>query len=292
MPLVLTQNEQSAADVEYADQLGVSYEFPAMYKNRIQPGEPFIYYRGKRKTGTGIQVPHYFGIGTVWQVSPASKGKLRCVIEDYRAFDSAVPFKQDGRYLEPGANERPSRLVGTFFQQGVRKIDQTAFDEICGLGLLSSVKRTASSSAQTKLKEAKSTIRSAGDEMNDLAMRLAVAEAKDQWPAAKIFRAPAGQYFSIIVRHPDGEKHHIAVKATDDDETRVRLSDGEVSYAKTHASTYSLWVFYAIDLPEGTARLIKRKGRITEDDIDLAAAVHGGRLKNTTAGKKVGPISG
>lgn len=134
MPLVLAQNECSAADVRYADKLGTSYEFPAMYRNRMQPGESFVYYQGKRKTETAVQTPRYFGTGTIGSVSPVPNGRLCCEIEDYRPFDADVLFKQDGRYLEPGANGRLPRLVGVFFRQGVREIDHKTLDEITALG--------------------------------------------------------------------------------------------------------------------------------------------------------------
>src|SRR5258706_15552871 len=91
MPLVLTQNEKSAVTVDYADKLGVSYEYPAMYKNTVKPRELFVYYEGKRTTGAGIQVPHYFGMGKFGSVSPASNSRLRCRIEVYRAFDKMAP---------------------------------------------------------------------------------------------------------------------------------------------------------------------------------------------------------
>ncbi len=141
-------------------------------------------------------------------------------------------------------------------------------------------------------RESSTTTRKSGADNtgHSLALALATAEAKAQWPLAKIFRAPAGQYFSLIVHHQNGENHHIAVKFTDENEPLIRLSDGEIAYAEAHGAAYSLWVFYAIDLEAGTATLIKRRGRITEDDIDFRAAVHGGRLRNTKGGKKVGPI--
>ena len=64
-------------------------------------------------------------------------------------------------------------------------------------------------------------------------------------------------------------------------------SEPEVAYSNTHAATYSLWVVYAVDHDAGTGRLIRRKGRITDDDVDLRAAIHGGRLKNVKSSKKL-----
>ncbi len=292
MPLVLVQNERSAAAITYDDRLGASYEFPKKYQKLVQPGESFVYYRGKRPAAGGIQVPHYFGIGIVGAITPTDDGRMRCKITSYRTFRANVPFKQDGRYLEPGANGRLPKDVGLHFRTGVRTIDQTAFDEIlavAGLDEQSTMKVALKTSRQTS---SSGPGESTTDSLYELGIALATWEAKAQWPSATIFRAPAGQYFSLIIRQADGQKHHIAVKATEDVEPRLKLSSGEIAYAATHATAYSLWVFYAIDLETGTGKLIKRKGRITDDDIDLAAAVHGGRLKNVKSGKDVGPIPG
>lgn len=289
MPLVLTQNEKSAAAISYDDRLGTSYEFPTRYKKLVIPGQTFVYYRGKRSASGAVQIPHYFGTGTVGAVAPTDDGRLRCEILGYQAFPLNVPLKREGRYFEPGANGRSPKEVGLHFRTGVRTIDQAAFDEILAAAGTAAhqVKKKV---AATRRVEKVSPPASSQDSVHDLAISLATFEAKSQWPSATIFRAPAGQYFSLIVRHPNGDKHHVSVKSTEEEEPRVQLSEGEVAYASTHAASYSLWVFYALDLKSGTGKLIKRKGRITDDDVDLRSAVHGGRLKNTRSGKDVGPL--
>ncbi|OBF21615.1 hypothetical protein A5725_13560 [Mycobacterium kubicae] len=293
MPLVLTQNEKSAATVVYNDRLGKSYEFPTQYQKLVRPGEQFVYYRGKRSASGRIQIPHYFGAGVVGAVTPAGDELLRCEVMDYRAFNEKVPFKRDGRYLEPGANGRVSREVGLHFRTGVRTIDQGTFNAIvsaAGLSPEATTKKVGTKRVEKKRPSASG--KNTKDELYDLATALANLEAKAQWPSATIFRAPAGQYFSLIIRHSDGKTHHIAVKATEDDEPRIYLSAGEITYSDRHAANYSLWVFYAMNLRTGTGKLIKRTGRITDDDIDLRSVVHGGRLKDTKASKTVGPILG
>jgi hypothetical protein len=44
LPLVLTQNEATESGHQYADELGVAYEYPTRYRNAIRTGEPFVYY--------------------------------------------------------------------------------------------------------------------------------------------------------------------------------------------------------------------------------------------------------
>lgn len=288
MPLVFTQNEVSVAEIDYADVMGTVYEYPSRYRTLIRPGERFVYYRGRRRADGSSQTPSYLGCGTVGEITKIGD-RFRCAVKDYEEFKRPVLFKDGDRYREPEANQR--KAIGFYFQVGVRPIDQRAFDEILEAGLGRTAMRRAAL-GRTK-KPSKSMPKARADvKVHELALVLATAEAKVQWPSATIFRAPAGQYFALIICHPNGENHHVAVKSTEEDEPYIRLSDGEVAYAEAHAAAYSLWVFYAIDLESGTAKLIRRKGRITDDDIDLRAALHGGRLKNTKGGKKVGPIPG
>lgn len=52
MPLVFAQNEVSLSEIDYADDLGKSYEYPSRYRKLIQTGERFVYYRGRRRAGS------------------------------------------------------------------------------------------------------------------------------------------------------------------------------------------------------------------------------------------------
>jgi hypothetical protein len=71
----------------------------------------------------------------------------------------------------------------------------------------------------------------------------------------------------------------------------VRLTDAEIQYSESHADTYSLWAFYAIDPEAGTARFCALDGAITDDDVDIEAAVHGGRIRSNRGEGEVGPLS-
>lgn len=296
MPLVLTQNEKSAASVTYDDRLGATYEFPKRYLKVVVAGKRFIYYQGKRGT-RGTQVPHYFGTGVVGEVSEASNGRFRCAIHDYHAFDSVVQFKKDDRYLEPAANGRTSKEVGLHFRTGVREIGQDAFDTICAVGLgRPATKKGVSTKASKAIKANPSSTpkvtKDADKALYELAIALAIAEAKKQWPDGTLFRAAASQQFSLAIRLPRGATKHVAVRATTESKPLVRLTVSDISFSNTHSSTYSLWVFYGVDVERGTAYFLNSDGAITDADIDLRAAVHGGRLKNAKAGRKVGPILG
>ena len=127
MPLVLAENEATESGIRYQDRTGVSYQFPKMYLRLMQPGERFVYYRG-RKRQTGGRAPQvYFGTGIVGTVrpDPTHTGRFLCDVLDYIAFGSPVFFRRGpSDYLESGGERRG------YFQQGVRTISEYDFAAI------------------------------------------------------------------------------------------------------------------------------------------------------------------
>ncbi len=128
MPLVLTINESTASGHKYNDKLGVSYEYPNIYRNTIQTGEYFVYYRGSRGKNDERIIPAYLGIGVIGQISssPLVSDCLVCDIVGYQPFTIALPFKDsEDCPFEPGGE-----AGGRFYQKGVRKITDEAFARI------------------------------------------------------------------------------------------------------------------------------------------------------------------
>lgn len=289
MPLVFTQNEISVAEIDYADVLGEVYEYPARYRTLVQPGEAFVYYRGRRRSDGSSQTPSYLGCGIVGNITEFGD-RFRCSIEDYRPFKRPVPFKSGDFYREPEANNRTA--IGFYYQVGVRPIDQRSFEEICEVGLGHPVKKIAAPRrGRTRSAEAPRTTRPRNDSaVHNLAMALASAQVKKEWPGATLFRAPFGLPFSFAVRLPSGKTHHIAVKATAESRPLVRLTEDDISFSTTHAADYSMWVFYDVDVERGTANLLSHDGGIPAKEFDLDAALHSGEWHGRKAGKKVGPI--
>lgn len=129
MPLVLTTNEfVPNPDHAWNDIAGVQYHYPNQYKNKIRPGEPFVYYRGVlRKQGPRGQA-EYFGRGRIGKITPdpATMGQSRpswfCTIEDYVPFTPPVPAKPEGVFYEI--------IPQNMWRNGVRSIDQATFDRI------------------------------------------------------------------------------------------------------------------------------------------------------------------
>lgn len=137
MPLVFAHNEVNLSDGSYADILGERYEYPRSYRNLIQPGERFVYYRGGRRRKGTRQTPVYLGTGIVGKVTQVNNTLFRCTIENFAPFKQPVPFKNvDGKYFEPEANNR--KAVGFYFQTGVRQIDENAYQAIVKAGRVGS----------------------------------------------------------------------------------------------------------------------------------------------------------
>lgn len=78
MPLIFAENEESESGIRYEDRTGISYQFPAIYRKTIQPGERFIYYRGRKKRGGGRAPQVYFGVGVVGDVMSEDNGRFAC----------------------------------------------------------------------------------------------------------------------------------------------------------------------------------------------------------------------
>jgi hypothetical protein len=134
VPLVFAESEETESGIKYADKTGIIYEFPRAYRRLIQPGELFVYYRGRKRSKGGRQPQVYFGTGVVGEVGPApdESRRLVCGIVDYRSFVDPVPFKTAAAgYLEFSGARRG------YFQQGVRTISVEEFENILAIGFVS-----------------------------------------------------------------------------------------------------------------------------------------------------------
>ncbi len=130
MPLVLTTNEIVLnPDHAWNDIEGVQYHYPNQYKNKIKPGERFVYYRGvNRKDGKRAQA-EYFGRGVIGEIrpDPDTVGQTRpswfCAIEDYQPFSPPHPAKtESGEYLE--------KIPQNMWRNGVRDLPEEIYNQI------------------------------------------------------------------------------------------------------------------------------------------------------------------
>ena len=110
MPIVLVQNPVIVNDgYDWKDIKGEQYHFPNQYKNRCTADTPFVYYRGTRRADGTRALGEYFGhgyIGEVWRdetipdSTPKRKWAWYCKIADYQGFETPVPAKINGVFLE------------------------------------------------------------------------------------------------------------------------------------------------------------------------------------------------
>ncbi|MFJ4433156.1 HNH endonuclease [Pseudomonas sp. NPDC089395] len=130
MPVVIVENDTS----QWEDETGAVYHFPKRYQTWLTQGTEVIYYKGRIKDKAFASVrlstdPHYFGtarIGKVYSDRNSDKGDLFALIENFTPFETAVPSKIDGEYLET----IPATRVSNYWRDGVRPISQSDYDVI------------------------------------------------------------------------------------------------------------------------------------------------------------------
>lgn len=136
MPAVIAENDES----KWADQTGALYHFPKQYRAILTEGTAVLYYKGKMRNKAFADLrlsadPHYFGvarIGKVYADPKSSKGDSFAVIQGFTPFETAVPNKIDGEYLE----SIPPTLKDNYWRNGVRSIDQVVFESILSRAVL------------------------------------------------------------------------------------------------------------------------------------------------------------
>lgn len=257
MPLVLTENDATESGIVYEDRTGVSYQFPKMYRRLIVPGEPFLYYRGRRKVGGGRQPQIYFGVGVVGQVSqdPAAPERLNCFVLDYRPFQSPVPFKDlSGSYRESGGARRG------YYQRGVRSISDSEFASVLEAAALpDKYEVPAGSDLIARAKYASpENIRA----IERFAVDAALVELRRRYPIAAIRELPRNNPgFDIEITAPEG-LIYVEVKGTERGSPQFFITEGELQFSRAHPSQYRLIVIYQINRDAGTYTVFWHDGPI------------------------------
>jgi hypothetical protein len=268
--LVLSQNEATESGHEYADVLGVCYEYPRRFRNIIRSGEPFVYYRGRRRASGGHQPQTYLGVGIVGQIAIGSpEALLTCRIEDYRPFPEPLPFKEGAAYLEPSAARYGSR-AGLYFRQGVRTIDDETFAHIVDLG-----------GPQAPLPIPPTTTGYASPELAQLvdaiAMERATDEAEARFPNTRVERMPQNNPgFDFRVSANGVVLRYLEIKGTTHPTPRFFMSEGERCFSVEHASRYSLWIFYAIETQARSGILRELDGAVAGPQVTLEPIQYAG----------------
>jgi putative restriction endonuclease len=138
MAVVIVENDLS----QWEDETGSVYHFPSRYKSMLVQGMEVIYYKGriKDKAFTSERLsnaPHYFGKARIAKIDADTrnnKGDYFAFIENFVRFESAVPLKVNGTYLET----IPATRVKNYWRDAVRPISQLDYDAILSHAKLSS----------------------------------------------------------------------------------------------------------------------------------------------------------
>lgn len=131
--IVITENDES----EWDDRTGVRYHYPRKYKNTLQPGSYFVYYKGKQRKKQYADSrmsadPHYFGVGIIgnsFEDENSEKKDLFCEIIDFEPFEKAVLAKTSKGFLEI----IPERKKKNFWRDAVRVVSQSTYEKIVEL---------------------------------------------------------------------------------------------------------------------------------------------------------------
>lgn len=296
MPIVLTTNEVVLnPDHAWNDVEGVQYHYPNQYKNKIRPGEEFVYYRGvHRKSGARGQA-EYFGRGRIGEVrpDPATTGSPRpswfCTIEEYEPFTPPVPAKPDGVFYED--------IPQNMWRNGVRALDRETFDRIVAAAgsapalVVSPSPAEASGPRETSdLIIPKSRVRGGGSgvgyrkskrakevgDWGELAV-MAFLERLDGC-AEIVHRAAQGETpgWDIDYRDVAGVLHRVEVKGTVGGAfTTIDVTANELRAAREHGDTY--WIFLVANCLTDRARIQRicnPAQRLTDGDWTATPALY------------------
>lgn len=264
MPLVLTTNEfVPNPDHAWNDVEGVQYHYPNVYKNKVKPGEVFVYYRGVlRKPGPRGEA-EYFGHGRIGEITldPATLGNSRparfCAIENYVPFHPPLPAKRDGVFYEI--------IKQNMWRNGVRSIDQATYDRILlDAGAIAAPLVAAPAALIGQPQEADDLIIPKGKgvgvgktggvgyrrskrakEVGDWAEHLVVEYLKSHGGCVDIVHRAASAEtpgWDIDYRDDKGVLHRVEVKGTVGGAfSAIDLTANELRAAQQHGSAY--WIF-------------------------------------------------
>lgn len=268
MPLVLTQNDATVEGHDYADVLGLSYEYPRRYRNLIVTGERFVYYRGRRTATGAVQPQAYLGTGVVGAINDAADGRLVCAVEDFRPFPTPLLFKDGDVYRERRANAFTSSRKGLYFRTGVRPIDEETFDTIvaAGAGDVVIARDLVPPEVVSHGYASPEDLRA----VDDVAMELAVAHANARWPDAAVVRMPHNNPgFDLRIVHGGVPDEYVEVKGTRRPSPVFFLSEGERAFAERNADRYHFWVFFEIDLVARSGAVTTHTGALVAPGVTL-----------------------
>lgn len=260
MPVVFAANEVSQREQGYRDLLDETYEYPNAWRDRVQEGDRFLYYRGTKGGGPA----GYFGTGMVGKIRESDlSGRKRCDVLDVVLFDGLVPLKdpETGEYHEaPGVNQ-----LG--FQQGVRLISSLTFSRILEIaGSHGPEEGGHSQMAPPTTGYPVDPIARTASEL--YAVERVMDILQEEFPQEHVEVMPRNNPgFDIQVRQ--GEVLFVEVKGTTGRDVAFFMSEGERRFSIDHAAAYRLYVIHQINLDAKTESIFVHQGAISDDDFAL-----------------------
>lgn len=279
MPLVLTQNVETADGHAYEDRLGIQYEFPRRYLGPMNEGERFVYYRGRRGVPAGEEPNAYLGAGVIGPVRSGRDDRFIADIVSFTPFPAPVPFKLDGEYLED-VPDRGGSATGVYFRgTSVREISEAVFDRILGLSDASFRPTALGYSGPVNSPGPAYPAAERAREIDEAGMTIALGLARSRWPEAEVSRMVHNNPGFDLLVVSDQEETYVEVKSTAGLIPSFFLSEGERLFAARNAQSYSLLVLTGVRPDEATAADHRwRDGAIEGPDVSLRPRQWAGTL--------------
>ena len=272
MPLVLAASAPTASGHAYNDILGVQYEYPAAYLNRMVPGTAFVHYRGSRARNQGVSGNAYFGAGVLGHSVRASEGRYVATVLDYVSFDEPVPFKDgSGSYLEPGANTNVNHFI-----RGVRWIDYDPFVTIVAQGGL--VSTDADAEVTGDQMASYGSDQQLMRDVEEYAVEVAVMELQETSRWDRIVPMPRNNPGFDLRAFNRVEEIHIEVKGTRRPDPVFFISEGERVHSEQFGDHFQLCVVYDINLSRRTHLSLWRQGTVRSPQVVLTPSQWTGRV--------------
>ena len=281
MAVILVQNEKTASGEfdHYQDETGKRYQFPSKYKNKILPGEFFIYYRGvRKKDGKRRKAGEYFGYGVIDDVLKNEKlseerGKeiWDCTLREYEEFLEPVIAKQNGE----GIYEKiPNNQWGY-----VRNISKEQFLQITSEGLKRKIKNNTNKIP--KILKGKTPFLTENTKKGSQSKELLTQEynyskrAKYIGDLGELFVFNKLKYDMVKelkwvanenikpgwdIQYLDSSKSLICVEVkstTQKEFSSIQITKNEFESAKKIGENYHLWLVTEVESEEPTVHIIK-----------------------------------
>lgn len=126
MYVILSQKIDTESS--YSDELFKTYHYPAIYRNRINIGDIFVYYQGNRYEKAQR---YYFGTGTIGKIHTIDNESYYAELIKCRRFETTVPiYLPDGGYIEQRGYQDVRKSINPPWQSSIRPLSQAAFEFI------------------------------------------------------------------------------------------------------------------------------------------------------------------